>query len=226
MAGKIRVMVLEDHQGVIDGYRYRLDGEPDIEVAATAVYGEELEPVLSGNQPIHVLILDVHVPNSATDDERYPILHVIPKLLKQYPALKILAVSVYKQAALIKAIMDAGASGYILKDDRETHRDLTSVVKGVAAGGVHLSKEAYQQFMRKAAKRSQLSPRQEEILYLCASYPGWSSADIGNELGLAPATVRNVLSQIYTKLGVNNRTAAIERGKQLGLIPPADTLTA
>jgi DNA-binding NarL/FixJ family response regulator len=224
MAEKIRVMVLEDHQGSVDGYRYRLDSESDIEVAATAVYGVELEATIAANQPIHVAILDIHVPNAATDQERYPILHVIPKLLQQYPDLKIVTISVFKQAALIKAVMDAGASGYILKDDRETHCNLASVVRGVAAGGVHMSKEAYEQFRRKVAQKSQLSSKQEQILYLCASHPGWSSAEIGNELGLSSATVRNVLSQIYTKLGVDNRTAAIEKAKEVGLIPPADSL--
>ncbi len=222
MTQRLRVMVLEDHQGVIDGYRYRLDREADIEVVATAVYGEELESTLATNQPVHVLILDVNVPNSAEDKERYPILHAIPKMLRCYPDLKIITVSVYKQAALIKAIMDAGASGYILKDDRETHCILASVVRSVAAGGIHLSKEAYEQFMRKTAKKSHLSPRQEEILYLCASYPGWPSEEIGNELGLSGATVRNILSQIYAKLGVSNRSAAIDRAKEFGLIPPVD----
>lgn len=224
MAQWLRVMVLEDHQATVDGYRYRLDKEPDLEVVATAMYGEELEPILAQSQPVHVLILDIQVPNSESDKERYPILHMIPKLLRKYPDLKILTVSMYKQAALIKAIMDAGASGYILKDDRETYQMLASVVRSVAVGGIHMSKEAYEQFMRKTARKSQLSPRQEEILYLCASYPGWSSDQIGNELGLSGATVRNILSQVYTKLGVKSRAAAIERAKEFGLIPPADVL--
>lgn len=226
MAEKTRVMILEDHQATVDGYRYRLEREPDIEVVAIACYGDDLEPILHANQPIHVLLLDIQVPNSETNKERYPILNVIPHLLNQYPELRVIVISLYKQAALIKAVMEAGASGYILKDDRETHCNLASVVRSVAAGGIHLSKDAYEQFLRKLAKNPQLSPKQIELLYLSASYPGWSSAKLGDKLGLSPATIRNTLSQVYAKLGVTSRVAAIERARDLGLIPMYDVLDA
>jgi DNA-binding NarL/FixJ family response regulator len=224
MTAKIRVMILEDHQATIDGYRYRLEGEPDIEVAAVACYGEDLESVFCANQPIHVLCLDIQVPNSTTNKDRYPILNVIPTLLNRYPDLRILVLSVYKQAALIKAVMEAGASGYILKDDRETHQNLASVIRVIAAGGIHLSKDAYEQFLRKTAKNPQLTVKQAEMLYLCASNPGWSSTRLGDKLGLSPATVRNVMSQVYAKLGVATRAAAVERARELGLIPAANVV--
>ncbi|MCB0117349.1 MAG: response regulator transcription factor, partial [Caldilineaceae bacterium] len=198
--------------------------DPEIEIVAAVNYGDDLEPALRSNTPVHLLFLDIHVPNSALDIERYPILHVIPKLLKRYAELRIVVVSVYKQATLIKAIMDAGASGYILKDDRNIQQNLSSVIRTITAGGIYMSKDAYEQFVRKSGKDPELSPRQAEILYLCASHSGWSSAKLGEALGLSAATIRNLLSQIYAKFGVSTRTAAIERAREMGLIPPVDVL--
>ena len=143
MTDKIRVAILENHQGIIDGYQFRLSGTPDIEIVATAIYGEELEPMLA-QVPVDVLLLDVHVPTSQENINPYPILYLIPRLLQTYPNLVILVISMHTQRKLIASVMEAGASGYILKDDQATIRDLASVIRSVANGGIHLSQSAYQ----------------------------------------------------------------------------------
>lgn len=111
MLPKIRVAILDDHQGIIDGYQYRLSGAADIEVVATALYGEDLEPILAQNL-VNVLILDVHVPISPSNPNPYPILYQIPKLIQIYPELSVLVISMHAQRTLINAIMESGASGY------------------------------------------------------------------------------------------------------------------
>ncbi|HXD09136.1 MAG TPA: hypothetical protein VN653_03645, partial [Anaerolineales bacterium] len=78
MTDKIRVIILDDHQSIVDGYLFRLGNIPQIEVAATLSFGEEIEPALA-KSPIDVLLLDVGVPISAQDPNPYPILHIIPK---------------------------------------------------------------------------------------------------------------------------------------------------
>ena len=221
MDKKVRVTILDDHQSIIDGYMFRLGTNPQIEVAATIGFGEELEPTLAKN-PTDVLLLDVNVPTSADNLNPYPILHVIPKLLQAHPQLEILVISMHAERGLIRAVMDAGASGYILKDDQATAKDLGSVVLSVAGGGIYFSQLAHQLYARHLSNegRDVLSPRQLEVLSLSTAYPGDSTADLAEKMSVSNSTVRNLLSDSYIKLGVRNRTAAIARARQLGLITP------
>ncbi|MBN1449504.1 MAG: response regulator transcription factor [Anaerolineales bacterium] len=217
----IRVTILDDHQGIIDGYLYRLSSAPGFEIAATLSYGEELEPTLEAH-PTNVLLLDINVPTSAENPNPYPILHSIPSLLQKYPDLDILVISMFAERSLIQAVMEAGASGYILKDDQATIRDLANVVVSVANGGVYFSQKAHKLFLKNKHIDDSvpLSPRQLEALSLCAAYPDWTSADLAEKMSVSNSTVRNLLSGAYIRLGVHSRTAAIEKARQLGLITP------
>jgi DNA-binding NarL/FixJ family response regulator len=221
MTAKIRVAILENHQGIIDGYQYRLGDTPDIEIVATAVCGEALEPMLAQGS-VDVLLLDVHVPTSPENLNPYPILHLIPRLLQSYPNLTILVISMHTERKLIQAVMETGASGYILKDDRATIRDLASVIRSVASGGIHLSQYAYQQLEKgySGNKEQLLTPRQLEALSLCAAFPDISTSGLASELFIANSTARNLLSGAYLKLDVRTRTAAIAKARQMGLLPP------
>lgn len=160
MAETIRVVILEDHPSIVDGYQFRLGRAKDIKIVAALSFGEELESALIARKPVHLLILDINVPTSSTNSNPYPILQLMPKLLDIYPDLQILVISMHKQRALIKAVVQAGASGYILKDDRETIENLGSVVRMVARGGIHFSKEAHQQILRQPTDTLPLTPRQ------------------------------------------------------------------
>ncbi|MFZ1753327.1 MAG: response regulator transcription factor [Caldilineaceae bacterium] len=222
MGKKIRVAILEDHPSVVDGYRYRLEPATDIEIVEVLTYGKELAPFFAQAKPIDVLLLDVNVPTSATNRNPYPIHQMVPKLRSLYPGLQILVISMYKQRSVIKAVMQSGASGYILKDDRQSLAELGSVIRTVAGGGVYFSKEAHEQIADKEVDGTLLSPRQLEVISLYAAYPDSTSAEIGKMMGLADATVRNLLSAAYLKLGVRGRTAAIARAKELGILASVD----
>lgn len=217
MPKKIRVMILDDHQTIVDGYHHRLDNSPRIEIVATIRYGDELEETLK-KYPTDVLLLDVGVPASAENPNPYPILHVIPALLQEYPNLTILVISMYADRNLIRAIMEVGASGYILKEDQATLRDLENVIASVSSGGIHLSRQANDALLRSAERESLLAKRQLEVLSLCLSYPDSSTADLANKMSISNSTVRNLLSGAYLKLGVRNRIAAVTKARQMGLI--------
>lgn len=218
MAETIRVVILEDHASIVDGYQLRLGRSREIEIVAALSFGEELEPTLASLRPIHLLLLDINVPTSPSNSNPYPILQLMPKLLDFYPDLHILVISMHKQRPLIKAVVRAGASGYILKDDREAIENLDSVVRTVARDGIHFSREAHQQLLRQATDTLPLTRRQIETISLCSAYPDKTSSEISDLLGVADTTVRNQLSVSYAKLGVHSRTALVEKARALGLI--------
>lgn len=221
MSTPINVAILDDHQGIIDGYLFRLQSDPNTEVVATAQFGDQLEPMLASHT-IDVLLLDVSVPLHGESTESFPLLYEIPRLIERYPDLHILVISMHNQRPLIKAVIEAGASGYILKDDRETIQNLAMVIKAVSTGSIHLSKEAMQQFLKVTPEDNNLSPRQREVLSICAAYPNESTAELAQRLCVANSTVRNLLSNAYVRLNVRSRTAAIAKAQQLGLLPPLD----
>ncbi|MGE5221534.1 MAG: response regulator, partial [Omnitrophica WOR_2 bacterium] len=219
MPDKIRVAILDDHQGIIDGYLYRLSSAPDIEVVATISYGDALEPTLSSHA-VDVLLLDVHVPTSPGNPNPYPILYLIPKLLQKFSGLSVLVISMHSQSTLISAVMEAGASGYVLKDDQNTIRELASVIRTVSSGGIHLSQAAYHQLRRSKTNDlgQPLTSRQKEALSLCAAYPDASTSDLARMMNIADSTLRNLLSGAYIKLDVRTKFAAVAKARQLGLL--------
>lgn len=217
--GKIQVAILDDHQSIIDGYMHRLSKEPDIEIVGNASHAEEFEILLDSKKP-DVLILDVVVPTSWDNPNPYPILQTIPKWLQRYPNLSILVISMHLLRTLVKAVMEAGASGYILKDDRAAITDLGSIIRAIANGGVYFSKQAQNLVAIEWSEKVHLSPRQLEVLSLCAAYPDSTTAELADILGVAHSTVRNLLSSAYLRLNVQNRTAAILKARELGLITP------
>jgi two-component system, NarL family, nitrate/nitrite response regulator NarL len=218
---KIRIAILDDHQGIIDGYLYRLSNAQDIEVMFTISYGESLEPMLALH-PVDVLLLDVSVPIGPQNPNPYPILHLIPRLLQTYPNLEILVVSMYSHRALISSIMEAGASGYVLKDDQMSIRELAAIIRLVAHGGIHLSQKAHDELRKRSAGSldQPLSVRQTEALSLCAAYPEADMGQLAQQMGVANSTIRNLLSEAYLKLNVRNRAAAVLKARQMGLIAP------
>lgn len=218
---KIRVAILDDHQSIIDGYLFRLNQAPDIEVVATATFAEDFETVLTG-RAIDVLIVDIFVPTSRDNPSPYPILHAIPKWLQMYPHLAVLVISMYNRRTLIKSVVEAGASGYLLKDDKPLIEQLASIVRSIASGGIHFSQQAHQHLVRNLPEEPRPSPRQLEALSLCAAYPEATTAELAGRLGVAHSTLRNLLSGAYLRLNVRSRTAAVAKAQRLGLITPPE----
>lgn len=214
-------MILDDHQSVVDGYVTRLSKNPEIDVVTTLRFGNELEPALV-KYPTNVLILDVNVPIANDNPTIYPILHTIPKLLQLYPKLNILVISMFAERGLVRGVMEVGASGYILKDDRATLVNLTNLVQVIADGGIHFSQKAHKLYLDYQISHTgdALSARQLEALSLCASYPEDSTIDLSKRMFISHSTFRNLLSGVYVKLNVSTRTAAILKAQSLGIIHP------
>lgn len=221
MSEPIKVAILDDHQSIIDGYAFRLQQDADIEIVATILYGEELEPTLARHK-VDVLILDVEVPISAANHNPYPLMFLLPQIQIQYPNLSVIVISMHTQRTLIRSLINAGASGYILKDDSAALRSLASVVRTIAGGGIFLSERAFLEISKLPTGElgQPLSARQLEALSLCAAYPNAKSGELAEYMKVASSTMRNLLSNAYLKLNVRTRAAAVTKARQLGLITP------
>ena len=221
MAGKIRVAILEDHIATAEGYRARLAGEADIEVVAVLTYGEQLEPALE-EQEVDVLLLDMRVAAGPENRDSYPTMHLVPRLLEHYKDLSVLVISMYDKPAMIKAVLEAGAEGYVLKDDHEAYQDLPALVRMIARGNMYLSAQVRDQWgkSRFDDTRPNLTPRQVEAVSLCAAYPNERLPQLAKRMSVATGTLRSTLWAAYHKLGVNSRPAAVARARSMGLLPP------
>jgi two-component system nitrate/nitrite response regulator NarL len=217
----IRVAILDDHPAIIEGYLARLRERQNIKVVGSAMFGETMEEILA-SEPVDVLILDLSVPVNDHNSSPYPVLLAIPRLLDTYPNLKVLVISMHNQLTLIQAVMEAGARGYILKDDRVFMHDLPAIVETVAHGGSYFSSQAYEALFRPNNQFPALTQRQLQAVSLCAAYPQESTIELAERLQVAGSTMRNLLSSAYIVLQVHSRIAAVAKAQELGYIQPLD----
>jgi DNA-binding NarL/FixJ family response regulator len=214
---------MEDHQSIIDGYVYRLSENTNIDIVGMGAYGEEIEPMLKIN-PADVLLLDINLPTSTSNPNPFPVLYVIPRLLEQHTQLSILIISMLTQRTLVESMVNIGVSGYIFKDDQASIQQLAKVVTIVANGGIYFSKNAYTEIRGKSSEPV-LTPRQLEVLSLCAAYPDISTSVLAEKLDIASSTLRNLLSGVYLRLGVRTRAAAIIKAQYMNLLPRSPHLS-
>jgi DNA-binding NarL/FixJ family response regulator len=210
----IRVFLLDDHEVVRRGLTDLLDAEPDISVVGDAgsvehalVRGPALRP--------HVAVLDVRLPDGDG-------ISVCRELRSQMPELACLMLTSFDdEEALLDAIM-AGASGYVLKQIKGS--DLVAAVRTVASGQSMLDPTTTARLMRSlradpteapalAPELAGLSPRERDILTLIGD--GLTNREIGKKLYLSEKTVKNHISRLLAKLGVQRRVQAAVLASQL-----------
>ncbi len=201
--GNIKVFLLDDHEIVRRGVRDMLEAEPDITVvgeAGTAASALARIPALRPD----VAVLDVRLP----DGDGVTVCREIRSRMPEVACLML--TSFGDDEALFDAIM-AGAAGYVLKQIRGT--DLVGAVRTVAAGESMLDPEAASRVlarMRDQATRTDplagLTPQERKILELIGE--GLTNREIGERMFLAEKTVKNYVSALFAKLGVERRTQA------------------
>ncbi|MFD7709907.1 response regulator [Streptomyces sp. NPDC059786] len=210
----IRVFLLDDHEVVRRGLADLLDSEPDITVVGDAdtaehalVRGPALRP--------HVAVLDIRLPDGDG-------ISVCRELRSRMPELACLMLTSFDdEDALLDAIM-AGASGYVLKQIKGS--DLVSAVRTVASGQSMLDPATTARLMRSLradpaqppavpSELAGLSPRERDILALIGD--GLTNREIGEKLYLSEKTVKNHISRLLAKLGVQRRVQAAVIASQL-----------
>ncbi|MBI3158378.1 MAG: response regulator transcription factor [Chloroflexi bacterium] len=214
----ICVAAADDHPYMLDGYRQRLENQPGLELVATCRTGEEM-PAMLAAQPVDLLIADIELPTSEANPRPYETLVKIAELTGRYPSLDVLVISYHNPLVMMNAALDAGASGYIQKDDMYAYDHLAQIIRQIKAGETYFPHAYLDKGLAEGASpRNLLSPRQIEVMAILAVHPEMTTQRIAQLLSLRPPTVRNILSHTYLRLGVTNRASALMRARELGLL--------
>jgi DNA-binding NarL/FixJ family response regulator len=206
----IRVVIVDDHPVVRAGLVALVDAADDIEVIGTASTGLEAVEIAAALRP-DVVLMDLRMPGLDGDE-------ATARIVAADPATRVVILTTYETDDAILSAIEAGASGYLLKAAPEA--ELLAGVRAVAAGEVALAPGVAALLVKRAAAPSAagpgLSTRELEVLRLVAE--GLSNREIGARLFLGEATVKTHLLHAFAKLEVSDRTRAVTRAMELGLL--------
>jgi DNA-binding NarL/FixJ family response regulator len=209
MPDPIRVLIVDDHPVVRSGLRAALEADPTVQVAGEAATGEAAIDTVAATEP-DVVLMDLNLGGGVDGAE------ATRRLLTQLPdPPRVLILTAYESEADILRAIEAGATGYLLKDAEPA--DLLAAIHTAAAGETVLAPSiATRLVSRMRSPDRALTKRETEILQMVAD--GSSNAAIAKELFVTEATVKSHLVQVFTKLDVDSRTAAAAAGRDHGLI--------
>jgi DNA-binding NarL/FixJ family response regulator len=210
----IQVLICDDHQPFREGLHTLLDTEPDVTVVGEAADGHTVIQAAATLQP-DVILMDLNMPGIGG-------IEATRKILQTSPHISILVLTMSEDDDSVFAAMQAGARGYLLKGARKA--DIVHAIRGVDSGGAIFGPVIAKKLMRyfHGAPQpfahntfQQLTSREHEILVLIAAH--LTNPEIACELGLKPKTVRNHVSNIFTKMQVATRAQAIITARDAGL---------
>jgi DNA-binding NarL/FixJ family response regulator len=211
---KIRVLIADDHPLYRDGMHGLLDSVSDTEVVGEAASGEESISLAESLQP-DVVLMDIKMPGING-------LQAMREILHTSPHIRILIVSMLEDDDSVFAAMRAGASGYVPKgaNQAEMLRAIRAVANGEAIFGPGIAQRLIGFFSAPHASVTpkifpELTDREGEILGLIAQ--GRTNQEIAEQLVLSLKTVRNHVSNIFSKLQVADRAQAMLRAREAGL---------
>ncbi|MFB6718527.1 response regulator [Kribbella sp. NPDC056345] len=206
----IRVLVVDDHPVVRSGLIGMLSVTDDITVVGEAGDGSEALALVESTRP-DVVLMDLRMPR--TDG-----VTATGAIASGYPETKVLVLTTYDTDTDILHAVEAGATGYLLKDT--PHAELLDGIRAAARGETVLAPPVAARLMsrlRTPSAAAQPSPRELQVLAAVAR--GLSNAEIGRELYIGEATVKTHLQRLFTKLDVDDRTRAVTVAIELGLLP-------
>ncbi|MEO8295603.1 MAG: response regulator transcription factor [Gemmatimonadota bacterium] len=210
---KLRIVLADDHAVVREGLRALIERQSDMEVVGEAGDGRAAIEVSEREQP-DVVVMDLSMPElNGSKAAR--------ELLFRNPGLKVLALTVHEERSYLRDLLDAGASGYLLK--RVAAEELVHAIRRVAEGGVYLDgrlmPDVLDRFFRTpgredGSEQKKLTPREEEVLRLIAH--GHSNKEIAAKLSVSVKTIETHKARALDKLGINNRAGIVRYALQQG----------
>lgn len=208
----LRVYIVDDHPVVRRGLRSLLDSLPEVEVVGEASTGEEAIDGVPAVDP-DVVVMDLNLPGiNGIDATR--------RLVNDAPHLGVLVLTMFEDDESVFAAMRAGARGFVLKgaDQEDLARAVLAVGRGEAIFGPSIAQRISGFFARGTTAVlpfPQLTERERYVLELLAR--GHSNVEVARHLAVSAKTIRNHVSNIFTKLQVTDRANAVIRAREAGL---------
>ncbi len=210
---KLAILIADDHPLFRKGMRALLSSMPEVELAGEATSGEEAIRLAEKLQP-DMILMDLQMPGGGG-------LVAIRQIVQTSPHIRILVLTMFQDDDSVFAALRAGARGYILKDmdDEEITRAILAVGSGEAIFSPAIAERMMQFFSARPALPASLFPELTEsernVLALMAR--GVNNEEIARQLSFSPKTVRNYVSNIFSKLQVADRAQAIVKAREAGL---------
>lgn len=204
---KVSIFIVDDHYMVIEGIRSLLQNERDIEWLGHATNAASCMAFLKRQQP-DVILMDVNLPDRSGTD-------LCKEVSQSYPAVFVLGLSTFNQQAIIRNMMENGASGYLLKN--ASREEILEAIFAVKAGKQYLSHEA-RLSLRDTNKTDAplVSRREREVLLLIAD--GFTNAEIADKLFISISTVNTHRKSLLAKFNVNNTATLIKMAAKHNII--------
>ena len=205
---KIRLLIVDDHPVVRDGLRGMLERQPDFEIAGEAGDGRESVQQVKRLNP-DIVLMDLRMPEMDG-------VAALREIKANDPGVQVLVLTTYDSDADILPAIEAGAAGYLLKDS--SRQELYDGIRAAMRGETVLAPAVAARLVGKmrAPFEEQLSSREVEVLQLVAE--GNSNSEIAGQLHISQATVKSHLVNIFGKLGVSDRTAAVTAALRRGIL--------
>jgi DNA-binding NarL/FixJ family response regulator len=216
MGASLKVLIADDHPLVLQGIRRTLEASDDIQLVGEARCGDELLALVERRRP-DLILLDLRMPGRDG-------VECIAEISRSWPQIKTVALSAHEDRASIDAALLAGASAYVVKSVNPT--DIPTILRQASAGVVYHTPSAPPARAQEesAAASAVLTPRETAILEAIAG--GLTTKAISQELWLSEHTVKFHLTNIYRKLGVSNRSAAVRYAFENDLVASAPLVQA
>lgn len=204
----IRIVIADDHPVVRAGLHAVLDAAADIDVIGEAATPEEAVALAASEDP-DLVLMDLQFGQERTGAD------ATRQIRQAEAAPYVLILTNYDSDGDILGAVEAGASGYLLKDAPPA--ELLAAVRAAAAGESALAPAVASRLLaRMRAPRVSLSSREIEVLRLVAD--GASNTEVGARLHITDATVKSHLVHVFSKLGVSSRTGAVAAARELGVL--------
>lgn len=212
-AGKIRVMIADDHAIVRTGASRLIKGEPDMEVVGEVDDGDKVLPMALELKP-DVLVLDISMPGISG-------IELVPELRRAVPSMQITLFSMHRRVVLLRQALEQGARGYVLK--ASAVEDLLSAIRAVHSGQYFLSSEIETDmigiYLGKSRDKSMpsLTDRERQVLLMVVS--GQTTKQIAGKLFLSPRTVEKHRAAFMQKLHLRNIHELMQYAISEGIVP-------